>query len=262
MNKELIINTEKFNKKRKEYGLLGQNYKIYNNVIVHETSMPSVHVLFDENYNTIGIHQANYKKGKITKEELATSYYQKYCEVEESKASRLPFPFQNYSMKEMMNLFNITEEDNIYSIVINSGLEDEKNYDTYFQLLSYAKLLGKEIDNYYLNKYSMIMLGFEYPDIYAYLKKFAGSLNYAIIRQVTSSKDPLPIVVFEELGKDKGCMDKYLELIQHVIYLVEEEMSLNQGYPKFDVKEYFTSLADNLHVLLEDKKCTKVKKRG
>ncbi len=55
MNKKELISNINFKQKCSEYGLSWENAKIYGNVILINTPIEGLYVIFDKNYNTIGI---------------------------------------------------------------------------------------------------------------------------------------------------------------------------------------------------------------
>ena len=55
MTKNDLINDFNFRQKCGEYGLYWENAEIYGNVILINTPIEGLYVIFDKNYNTIGV---------------------------------------------------------------------------------------------------------------------------------------------------------------------------------------------------------------
>jgi len=157
MTKEKIMNDIKFKQRCGAYGLNYENCEIYDDVILLNTPTFGLYVLFDKNYNTIGVEYFDFYRYK-SKEEFVKDKYYEYCNFTDTLpfGSTFDYPFDNFTLKHIIDLSNCVEViENNYGQILVTRINDKSYYrgknknDDYFQLLSYVKFLGEEIKQYF-----------------------------------------------------------------------------------------------------------------
>lgn len=254
MTKKEIMNDKKFKQKCNKYGLDYESFEIYDNVILLNTKTPNLYVLFDKNYNTIGIEKTEEKI-----EELIKIKYYEYSNYTDNKAYReiFPYPFENYTLKNILDLYNLLDTKDNYSGINIIG--DTKIKGDYYQLLSYIKFLGEEIEQYFVLNYHMKTLGFNTPDIYEYTKTLIEKLNECIDYYLNNNIKPLQSYILNGIGQNNQLKND--EILYNVIDLLIRDKgykikSSNQNYvekiPTKDNKK-LSSVADDILKILNEK---------
>lgn len=231
MTKQELINDMNFRRKCCEYGLDWMNFEIYGDVILLNTSNKYVYVLLDKNYNTIGIHKVEFANMHLTKQQITDGYNEIYNLIDESEGYCFPYPFQNLSLKQIVNLSNRI---NIYGsnhghssdFTINGDMIIGENDKTYICLLSYIKFMGIQIEEYFLNSYKMKILGFDYPDIHSYIKNTMYNIRQCVNDNIKIGRRPFPVDVLEYIGQN----NKDIELYNHYLYNIIDLLMKEKGY--------------------------------
>ena len=207
MTKNDLINDFNFRQKCGEYGLYWENAEIYGNVILINTPIEGLYVIFDKNYNTIGVEKNEYQD----EEQFANVFYERYSEF----TDLLPFgesfdyPFQNYTLKNFVDLANrvdILESNHGHSISTKINGEwynrNSQENEEYFQLLSYVKFISKEIKMYFLLNYHMQAMGYEMPDVYSYVRALIKNINASINYQIENNHRSWPADILSSIGQN------------------------------------------------------------
>lgn len=207
MTKNDLINDFNFRQKCGEYGLYWENAEIYENVILINTPIEGLYVIFDKNYNTIGVEKNEYQD----EEQFANVFYERYSEF----TDLLPFgesfdyPFQNYTLKNFIDLANrvdILESNHGHSISTKINGEwynrNSQENEEYFQLLSYVKFISEEIKMYFLLSYHMQAMGYEMPDVYSYVRALIKNVNASINYQIENNHRPWPADILSSIGQN------------------------------------------------------------
>ncbi len=224
---ENIKDDMRFKRKCGEYGLSWERFHIFGDVVAVPAPKENILVLFDENYNTIGIFNRNNDVRKASLDVILKSYK----EVYESAHYKLPFPFQDYSVKQLVELANrvSTHEinhGNSMEIFVNGERIVDGSDSSYTQLLAYAKFLGEQIEEYYKKAYQMNMMGFEYPDLYVYLSSLVYNIEECISAYILKGERPFPIDIIEYLGQDRSALD----LCNHELYQIIDLLLKQRGF--------------------------------
>lgn len=254
MEKQIIMNDMDFRFKCLEYGFDWSKFEIINDVIVLKSPAKNIYVFFDKNYNTIGIYSSLEDNKEWDIEDIVKLYGELYNDIEE----KTPYPFQNYSLKQIVDLanrINIYETNHGHSseMVVNGDLVKAESEEDkiYVGLLTYVKFLGLEIQNYYLNKYQMLALGFEYPDIYSYLNQITTNIGRLIDDSIVQDKRPFPTDILRYLGRNnKKDNLSYINWFYDIINLLLKEKGIKvkggfENYKELD----FTSSSGDLSLL-------------
>ena len=230
MNKEKIINDINFRLACRNYGLDWDNFEIYDDVIIINSPKKSIYVLLDKNYNIIGIHKVKPETMHFSKREIASGYVELYSTLNEDDRFKLHYPFESFSLKQIVDISNrveIIETNHGHSskMLVNDNLVEGENDDIYIELLSYIKILGNEIKEYYLNCYHMYIMGFDYPDVFAYINAFMDNIDECINKSINNNERPFPIDILRYTCKTKF-LDEYGSALYDVIDLLMMQKSV------------------------------------
>lgn len=212
MTKEDLINDINFKEKCAEYGLNCEKAEIYGNVILINTPIEGLYVIFDKNYNTIGIE----RKNSQNLEQFANDYYEKYSNKgkETTFNKTFDYPFENYTLKDFIDLDNkieIVESNNGKTICIkvNGRYYDRTSQENeeYFELISYIKFIIEEIKNYFMMSYHMKIMGIEVPEINSYVRLLIKNINASIDYDIENNQRPLPRNILSSIGQNNKMLD-------------------------------------------------------
>lgn len=217
---------EKFKSKCLEY-CLDVNYEIYNYTIILKAPIKDVYVLFDSHYNTIGIHKVEPANMHLTMEEISELYTNAYNLVDEKKGHCFSYPFQNLSLKEIIDISNRVYFDLVgysYKMYFNGDYVIRENNEDYFNLLLYFKFLGKQIKQYFLNAYQMKIMGFDYPNIYEYVNRLIANINMCIDDNIKNNHITEPCDIRNYLGQiEQNIENTQKHLLNSIINLLTED---------------------------------------
>lgn len=233
MTREEIINDIKFKQRCGLYGLDCENCEIYDDVILLNTPTLGLYVLFDKNYNTIGVELIDYSRYS-SKESFVRDKYYEYSNF----TSSMPFedgfdyPFENFTLKHIIDLSNrieFMENNQGHSLItrVNGESYDRRNNkeEESFQTLSYVKFLGEEIKQYFLINYHMQSLGFEVPNVYDYVKLLMSRVNECVDFHLSHNRRPWPPYILSGLGQN------YRELkMDGILYDVADLLMRERGF--------------------------------
>lgn len=104
MTKNELIKDIDFRQKCSKYGLYWENAEIYGEVILINTPIEGLYVLFDKNYNTIGIERNIHQD----KEQFVADFYERYSQFTDiiPFSENFDYPFENYTLQNFINLAN------------------------------------------------------------------------------------------------------------------------------------------------------------
>lgn len=259
MTKKELKNDMKFICKYLNYGLYG-DFEIYKDTIILNSPIKDIYVLFDKDYNTIGIHKVEPKTKHLTMEEISELYTNLYNLVDEKKNYCFSYPFQNFSLKEIIDISDRIHVKHSSEIFVNGDLVINEDNENYINLLLYIKFLGEQIKQYFLNAYQMKIMGFDYPDVYEYVNRLIANINMCIDDNIKNNRRPLPIDIINYLGQERKNIDKYNYALYNIIDLLlkEKGFKLKNGFyyrreiePTNQEVEDLSVLANNLLKLLE-----------
>ncbi len=223
MDKNVIRDDMAFRKKCVSYGIDWSDFNVYKDIIILNSPKKDIFVLLDDNYNTIGIHKLEYGKSI---EEYAKNYQNLYNYVDDNYGLDLPYPFQNFTIKQIVDIADRVTFDG-YKVFVNDKLViDEimgKPDNIYISLLAYFKFLGMQIEQYFLNAYQMKMLGFDYPEVHSYVKNIVLNINECINMSIDKKTRPFPIDITDYLGLDRNNIDKWKTELHKIIQLLINE---------------------------------------
>lgn len=224
MEKEKIITDINFRLACREFGIDSKKFEVYNDVIIVESPKTGIYVLLDKNYNIIGVHKTELSTFNLSKAEIALRYSELYNTVNEDDRFKLCYPFQNFSLKQIVDISNrveIVETNHGHSseMLVNGDLVVGGNNCTYIELLSFIKILGKEIKEYYSNCYQAYLLDFNYPNVIAYINHFMYNIAVCISKSISNNERPFPIDILRYTGKTKF-LDEYGTPLYDVIDLL------------------------------------------
>jgi len=206
MVREKIINDITFRQRCGKYGLDWNNCEVYGDIILLNTPKKDLYVLLNKDYDTVSIEYNSFCKEKDI---LAKGFSFEYnLDVPDIFIMGQPFeyPFENFTLKHIIEISNrvqVIEANHGHSLltVVNGESYDrrlQENID-YFQMLSYIKFLSEEIKLYFLYSYHMITMGFEVPDVYAYVNNLIREVNECINY---NDSEVLPRDILSYIGQD------------------------------------------------------------
>lgn len=238
MKREEIRKDFKFYDKCLKYGLDWPNYKVCyfaedDYVIYFEDSSKNMITLLDKNYNIFCISNnkdlsqtIESKTFGINPETYAfiQKKYQEYCELTfvgfAYKYGISPssyHPFSTFSLKDIMDLSVHTlflADDKNSKMLVDRKLVCGKEDENYIGMLCYVNFLKSLIEEFHINEYHFKSLGFDYPNIYFYLRN--------MIRNIDTCT--LPEDLLKYLGKyDREAVANYRALLSKIINTISEE---------------------------------------
>lgn len=240
MTKEKVLNDYNFRFRCSEYGIDDSDFELCNDVIILNTPKKGLYVLMNKKYDTIGIHETEFSNMHLTQREIAEGYMELHDMVDEKLGCILPYPFQNLSLRQIVELgsrIEIIPTNHGHSsyLMVNAQCVDEKTSKNYFGLLAYIQFLSEQIRLYYLNAYRMKLMGFNYPDIYSYIKAIMNSINNCINNSIENETRPFPRDVLTYLGENQSKIDSH----DHHLYRIISLLLKDKGYRiKRGTKDY------------------------
>lgn len=256
MTKNELINDMNFRFRCCDYGLNWDDFEAYGEVIILNTSKKGIYVLLDKNYNTIGIHKVEFANMHLSKEQLADGYTELYNLVDKDSGYSFPYPFQNFSLKQIVEISNrieIHETNHGHSsnILVNGDIVSCDNDVNYPGLLSYIKFLGEQVKQYFLNAYQMKMMGFDYPDVYSYVRSLMNNVNECIENNIKNNNRPFPVNVIEYLGQDRKSVEKYNHALYNIIDLLMKEkgFKIKGGFKHYKEIEPIEKNVEDLSII-------------
>lgn len=252
MIKNVLENDMNFRFKCQEIGLDWTNFNIYKDVIVVSSFKKGIYVLFDKYYNIIATHKENDSNMNLTKEHIAELYCE-YNTVNEKKERCFSYPFQKLSLRQIIELSNrirfIGE-----NVLVNGDIIIGDNNKNYIGLLSYIKFLSEEIEQYFKNSFKMKMMGFDYPDVYSYVRSLMNNINECVENFILNNNRPFPINILKYLGQDPKNVDKYSHILYKIINLLMREKGFDhykEIEPTRNSVKDLSTLSLNLLTILE-----------
>ena len=244
MTKSDLINDMNFRNKCCAYGLDWEDFYVLDDIIVLNSPKENILVLLDDHYNTINIYDKN---NDISKLVPAEKRIKEIKESYETIYAKLPYPFQNFSLKQIVELANRvyiheTNHGNSSDMIVNGEIVSDEHDSIYISLLSYIKFLGQQIEQYFMNLYQMKMMGFEYPDVYQYISNLMSNIDECINANIKKGNRPLPINIIQYLGQDRNNIEKYNHELYSVIDLLLKQKGVKikggfEHYKEFEMAE-------------------------
>lgn len=225
LTKEKIINDMNFRSKCCEIGLDWEDAEIYENVILVNSPNKYIYVMFDRYYNIIGVHKIEFATLHLDKEEIAKGYYELYNTVYNDSSCCFSYPFQSFSLRQMLEIANKIDIDEInhghsIQLKVNGTIINENSNKDYIGLLSYIKFLSDEIQQYYLDCYKMKMMGFDYPNVYEYVNALILNIVNCIDKYIESGNRPFPVDILYHLGYNRRKVDEVSNELYKIIGLL------------------------------------------
>lgn len=258
MTKNELINDPNFRHKCSKYGIYLENAEIYGDVILVNTPIKGLYVIFDKNYNTIGVERNIHQDQK----KFANNFYVRYSYYTDIVPFRenFDYPFTRYSLKDFIDLANRVEvigsnHGHSTSIIINGERYDRSSQENeeYFQLLSYVKFISEEIKRYFLMSYHMQVMGFEVPDIYSYVRALIKNINASVNYQIENNRRPWPVDILSSIGQ-KNRESYFDNMLFGIINLLMKQKGVKVKSGSPDILEQIDSsiAKKDLSVLSDD----------
>ena len=215
------------------YGLDWEDFDIFDDIIVLNSPKNNISVLIDNHYNIMGIYDKNDDINKLERLKMIKESY-------ENVYTKLPYPFQDLSLKQIVELANRvfiheTNQGHSSEMLVNGELANDEDDSVYISLLSYIKFLGQQIKQYFMNLYQMKMMGFEYPDVYQYISSLMSNIDECVTVNIQKGIRPFPFDIIKYLGQDVDSIDEY----DHALYSVIDLLLKQKGAKiKDDFRHY------------------------
>lgn len=222
MTRKDLINDIKFRNKCYVYGLDYEDFDIIDDIIILSSPNKNIKFLLDDHYNIIDIYSLNdFVYNHFPIDEIIEYAKNQY----ENIFIRLPYPFQNFSIKQIVEIANRvsihkTNHGNSSNLIVNGELVTNEQDNIYVSLLSYIKFLGRQIEQYHMNLYQMKMMGFDYPNIYDYIKKIMNIINECIDFNIVERNRPFPIDIIKYLGQNINNVEENDQELYNIINLL------------------------------------------
>ncbi len=215
------------------YGLDWEDFDIFDDIIVLNSPKKNISVLIDNHYNIMGIYDKNDDINKLERLKMIKESY-------ENVYTKLPYPFQDLSLKQIVELANRvfiheTNQGHSSEMLVNGELANDDDDSVYISLLSYIKFLGQQIKQYFMNLYQMKMMGFAYPDVYQYISSLMSNIDECVNVNIQKGIRPFPFDIIKYLGQDVDNIDEY----DHALYSVIDLLLKQKGAKiKDDFRHY------------------------
>ena len=140
-----------------EYGLDIEDAEVFDDVITVKTPKEELYVLFDKDFNTIGIEENIFNDTRT----FAEDFYEEYCRFCDvlPRGKNFGYPFESFTLRDFIHIGNNTDifrtnngKSTTTTIKIDGKrkLIDRENNEEYVELLGYIKFISEEIQKYFL----------------------------------------------------------------------------------------------------------------
>ena len=233
----------KFIRRCSEYGLNVEDAEVFEDVITVKTPKEELYVIFDKDFNTIGIEENIFNETKI----FAEDFYEEYCRFCDvlPRGKNFGYPFEAFTLRDFIYIGNNTDifrTNNGKSTTTTVTIDKEKkiidreNNEEYVELLGYIKFISQQIRKYFLMIYHMQMMGYEFPDVYEYVRRLIEKINENINESIKNNETPLPYNILSSLGMDNSEIGPIYQLYDAIDVIMREK----------EQKEDLTPLTDEL----------------
>ena len=233
----------KFIRRCSEYGLNSEDAEVFEDVITVKTPKEELYVLFDKDFNTIGIEENIFNDTRV----FAEDFYEEYCRFCDvlPRGKNFGYPFESFTLRDFIHIGNNTDifrtnngKSTTTTVKIDGKrkLIDRENNEEYVELLGYIKFISEEIQKYFLMSYHIQMMGYEFPDVYEYVRRLIEKINENINESIKNNETPLPYNILSSLGMDNSEIEPIYQLYDVIDVIMREK----------EQKEDLTPLTDEL----------------
>lgn len=220
----------KFIRRCSEYGLNVEDAEVFEDVITVKTPKEKLYVIFDKDFNTIGIEENIFNETKI----FAEDFYEEYCRFCDvlPRGKNFGYPFESFTLRDFIYIGNNTDifrTNNGKSTTTTVTIDKEKkiidreNNEEYVELLGYIKFISQQIRKYFLMSYRMQMMGYEFPDVYEYVRRLIEKINENINESIKNNETPLPYNILSSLGMDNSEIGPIYQLYDIIDVIMREK---------------------------------------
>lgn len=235
--REEILASEDFKRECDKYGLYNVDAEAFNNVILVRTPIDGLHILLNNNYETIGVEKIN-PAYEIT---FANTYYDKISTHDETNqfGKIFDYPFENYSLNDFFTLSNKYENIKpsksftVFREKEDGNIVKKEIKPTYDLLMSYVKFITEEIKSFFVMSYRMQVMGFSSPSVYEYVKSIMESINLYIEECERNQKNPQVSDILTILGKKNNDSEEMIEDIIKLLKIHGEDLTFMADNLKF-----------------------------
>ena len=199
MDKTSILNDKKFRLSCANYGLNWNCFIVRKDVILAYTVIDDLFVIFDKNYNVIGVEKL---PGYPFDDKSFEEFYQRY-----SNGKKFIYPFEDFTLRDFIDLASRVDlikinKDRSVQTKINGQVFEKNNTENieYFELLSYIKFIGERIKQYFLISYQIQIMGFQIVDVHSYVRQLIHKINNSVAYSFKKKFISSPSVMLQDIG--------------------------------------------------------------
>jgi len=215
---ENVINDPKFKENCKQFGLCDNDFEIFEDVIIVKSPYENLYVVFDKNFNIINVVNKDTENENLSGNSLFSSI-------------PLGTNFNRLNTNQIISLssrINASCDNEGRIVRINLAgkwYEKDKEDDKYIvQLLSYIKFLGEQINQYFLMKYTLGVMGNRnIIDRDMYIQVFTIRISDFIDMCIKKNQLPTPSLLLKYLGQSNDNQKKNGILSEIIEFLIEDK---------------------------------------
>lgn len=228
MNIEEIKRDKQFRELCGKYGLYYDYAELIEGIIVVPTIKKGIYFFISPEYEIIEIHNQRYEADNVTLEQLARKYKARYEYKEPLYNNNFPYPLQDLSMKDLMDLgrsINVSINDvNLPELRVNDVMINDNN--AYSNVLYYIKFLYDQIREYSEYAYKAAMMTYSHPSMDNYTYRLMESINDLVVKFANQGIMVSPSDILSYIGGTDMDLNKYYELF-YIVELLNKKYNLN-----------------------------------
>lgn len=262
LKREDVIDNRKFINRCDYYGLDYRDFDICNDTIILNTYNDNLYILFDRNFNIIDVAKTDGNGNFVNPKTTNIIAYGTNEIFSEFTTIPLGKNFQYINpilIIKAANRIILGQNDYGRSLRIKlanawtwiNEITPEQKY--FFQIISYIKFLGEELEQFFMNSYHLsLIIDSDIHDSQLYLQNLIKKIDEYIDLCIDENEEPYPFELLNYLGKNK--MDRLHELmLKDVIDLIIKDKGyvFNEKINSFekidsDIEENYTEIYNRL----------------
>lgn len=149
----------------------------------------------------------------------------KYNYVDKEKGLVFPAPFQEYSLKQLVDLsnricVNDTNHGHSHIMIVNGEIVEDSYESNYRSLLLYVSFLGRNITEYIKLQSELRKKDLDYKKIYEYVSYLMNGIQNCISKNINNNVKTYPVDIVDYLGKERDSLDVFNHEIDGIIDLM------------------------------------------
>ena len=209
------------------FGIKYPRFNIYDDMVVLQTTSEDVIAILDTEANIVGVHRKGVNS-ILTDKEIANMYSYFYSNPDKENGISLPYPFENYSVKQLQQLankisFHSTNRGRSFEVMVNEQEIIKTQGDKQADLLGCITFLDNIIYDYQVQDYRLKLLGLQHENFYQYLHRVVCRVEECIDEFIAKGRKPSPVNILEYIG-NINILD------EHCIYMLIDVLLRKRGY--------------------------------